>query len=144
MWPLKWPSAPEVHLLQALVFLLLVPNVVPYDLFIPTNRRYEIPSRPEALTDKIPPVFPIHTRQVYGALSLDEADHLRNGVLGRDRDHHVNVIGHQMSLLDPALLLLSQPTEYLSKVLPQLDIQRLSSAFGNENNVVFTLPFAVV
>src|SRR5882757_9096107 len=138
MWPLKWPLAPEVHLLQTLILLLLVPNVVPYDLFIPPNRRYEISSRPEALTDEISPVFSIHPRQMYGAPSFDEANHLRNGILRRDRDHHVNMIGHQMSLLDPALLLLGQPTEYLPKILPQLDVQRLSSALRNENNVVFT------
>ena len=40
--------------------------------------------------------------------------------------------------------LLGQFAEYLSKVSPQLDVQCLSPAFGNENNVVFTLPLAVI
>jgi hypothetical protein len=54
------------------------------------------------------------------------------------------MVGHQMPLLDPALLLLGQLPEYLPKVLPQLTVQRLSPALRNENNVVFTLPLAVV
>jgi hypothetical protein len=79
-----------------------------------------------------------------GALSLDEAKHLRNGVLWRDRDQHVNMIGHQMPLLDPALFLLRKLTEYRPKILPQPDVQRLSSALRNENNVVVAVPLAVV
>jgi hypothetical protein len=54
------------------------------------------------------------------------------------------MVGHQMPLLDPALLLLSQLAEYLSKVLAQLLVQRLSAALGNEHNMVFTLPLGVV
>jgi hypothetical protein len=54
------------------------------------------------------------------------------------------MVGHQMTLLDPALLLFSQLSEYVPKVLPQLNVQRLSSALGDENNVVFALPLAVV
>jgi hypothetical protein len=49
-----------------------------------------------------------------------------------------------MPLLDPALLLLGQLLEYLPKVFPQLDVQRLSAALRNENNVVFAVPLAVV
>jgi hypothetical protein len=131
-------------LVQTLVLLFLVADIVPYHLFIPPDRRYKIPARPETLTDKIPPVLAIHPRQMDGALSLDEANHLRNGVLWRDRDQHVNMIGHQMPLLDPALLLLGKLTEYLPKILPQLDVQRLSSALRNENNFVFAVPLAVV
>ena len=49
-----------------------------------------------------------------------------------------------MPLLDPAFLLLSQLAEDLPKILPQLNIQRLSAALWNENNVVFAVPLAVV
>jgi hypothetical protein len=53
------------------------------------------------------------------------------------------VVGHQMPLLDPALLLLRQLPKHLSEVPSQLRVQRLPAAFGNEYNVIFALPLAV-
>jgi hypothetical protein len=82
--------------------------------------------------------------QVYGALSLNKTNDLRNSIFRRDRDHHVNMVGHQMLLLDPALLLFSQFSEYIPKILPQPNVQRLASALGDKNNVVFAVPLAVV
>jgi hypothetical protein len=55
------------------------------------------------------------------------------GILRRYRDHYVNVVGHQMALLDPALRLLGQLPEDLPTVPPQLKVQRLSSALRNED-----------
>src|SRR5258708_4842743 len=112
-WPLKWPSPPEVHLLQALVLLLLVADVVPDHLFVAPDCRNEIPARPEALPDEISPLLAIDARQMDGTLPLDETDHLRHGVFRRDRDHHVDMVGHQMPLLDPTLFLLRKLAEDL-------------------------------
>src|ERR1700722_5800220 len=67
------------------------------------RQSYERPARPEALSNEVALVFPVSPCQVYRALSLDEANHLRNGVFRRDRDHHVHMIGHQM----PSSILLS-------------------------------------
>jgi hypothetical protein len=39
------------------------------------------------------------------ALALDEPDHLRHRVLRRDLQHHVNVVGHKVTLFNPALFL---------------------------------------
>jgi len=78
-----------------------------------------------------------------GAFALDVPDHLRNRVFWRYRYHHVNMIGHQMALLDPALLLHRQSAEYLTEMLPQLAVERLPAALGNENDMVFAVPFAV-
>jgi hypothetical protein len=49
-----------------------------------------------------------------------------------------------MPFLDPALLLFGQLAEDIAKILAQLHIQRLPTAFWNENNVVFALPFRVI
>ena len=75
-------------------------------------------------------------------LALDEPDHLRHRVFRWDRDHHVHVIGHQMAFFDPAFLLLRQLAEHLPQMPPQLRIQRLPAALGNEDDMVFALPFA--
>ena len=75
-----------------------------------------------------------------GALALDVSDHLRHGVLWRDRNHHMHMIWHKMTFFDPAFLLQRQPPEYLAEMLPQLRIQRFSPTLGNEYDMVFALP----
>ena len=50
--------------------------------------------------------------------ALDKTDHLRNRVFRWDRDHHVDVIRHEVTLLDPAFLLQGQLAEHLPEVLP--------------------------
>jgi hypothetical protein len=66
--------------------------------------------------------------QVNRALALDVSDHLRHRVFWWDRDHHVNMIDQQMSLLDPAFFLPGQLLEHLAEVLTQFHVQRLSPA----------------
>ena len=97
----------------------------------------EVSPRPEALPYEIPLPFSIHTGQVYRALALDVSDHLRHGVLWRDRNHHMHMTWHKMTFFDPGFLLQRQPPEYL---LPQLRIQRFSPTLGNEYDMVFALP----
>jgi hypothetical protein len=81
--------------------------------------------------------------QVDRTLALDKADHLRNRVLWWDRDHHVNIIQHEVTFFDPALLLQGQLAEHISEMLPQFPIKYLPAVLGNEHNVVFALPFRV-
>lgn len=65
-------------------------------------------SRANALTSETLRVFCLHPYQVYRALSRRGANFLRNGVLLCNRDHQVNVVGHQMPPLDLALLIPDQ------------------------------------
>src|SRR5690242_18025712 len=74
------------------------------------------------------------------ALALDKSHHLRHRILGRNRDHHMHMIGHQVPFLDPALLPGSQVAEHLSQVLAQLPIQRLASVLRDKDHVVFCTP----
>ena len=95
------------------------------------------------LAREIPFRFAIDSRQMNGALSLDESDDLRHRILRWYRQQHVHVVGHQMPLLDPALLLRSQFLEHVPEVTPQFAIQRFPATFGNEHNVVFAVPSRV-
>src|SRR5574338_138078 len=90
-------SSPQTELIQPLVLLLLVLDVLADHGFIAADRRYEVPAGPEVLPHEVALALPIHPRQMDRALALDEADHLRNRVLRRDRDHHVHVVGHQVA-----------------------------------------------
>src|SRR5262249_41131775 len=136
-------SAPKVELVQAGILLLLVADVFPYGGFVSSNGRDEIASGPKMLPHEIAFSFSIDARQVGCALVLFEPDHLRHRILRWDRNHHVHMIRHQMAFLDPTFLLPRQLPEYLSKMFPQVTIQGFPSALGNENNVVFALPFRV-
>jgi|SRR5579875_1464823 len=121
----RWPS-PQAHLVQAFVFLFLVANVFSNRFFISTHRGHEEPSCPKGLGHKIPLALSVHPRQMDRALPLDIPNHLRHRVLGRNRDHHVHVVGQQMPFFDPALLLPAQPPGDFPHVSPQSSVHYLA------------------
>ena len=142
--PVGDQSAPKIQSIQALVFLLLVPNIFADNSLAPTGRRNEIPPCPEVLPEKIA-LTPQYTRARSIALfPFCVTHHLRNRILRRYRDHDMHMILHQVPFLDPASLLFRQSAKHLSKIPPQLTIQRLAPAFRNECNVIFSLPLRVI
>ena len=71
LWPPEGGrSAPQIHLIQAAVLLLLVPDVLAYHRLVPTYRRDEVPSGPEMLPHNISLLLAVYTRQMDGALPL--------------------------------------------------------------------------
>jgi hypothetical protein len=127
-------------LIQACVFCFLVPDVRTDHLFIPAHGRDEVPARPELLSDKVSFALAVHPGQVDRTLALDKPNYLRHRVFGGNRNHHVEVIGQQMTFFDPAFLLLCQSPEHFSKVFSQSAVQRLASTLGDEHYMVFALP----
>jgi hypothetical protein len=95
------------------------------------------------MPDKIPAALTIDTRKMDRTLALDVADHLRYGILGRDRYEHVDMIRHQVPLLYPTLLVRGQLPKHFTQMLTQLSVQRLAPALWNEDHVVFALPLTV-
>src|SRR5664280_1588683 len=136
-------SAPHVQLIQALVLFLLRADVLSNQRLVPPHRGHEVSPRPETLPPKILLPSSVHSCQVNRTLPFDKPDHLRHGVLGRDRNHHVYVIRQQMPFLNPAFLLLRQFAEHLSQILPQFPIQRLPATLRDKHHMVFALPFRV-
>src|SRR6185312_1847974 len=112
---------------------LLLADVFPDHRFVSTDGRDEVAPSPEVLPYEVALPLSIDLRQVDSALALDVPDHLRHRILGWNRYHHVTMIRHQMPLFAPALLLHCQPAEHLPKMLPQLPVQRLPAALGNED-----------
>jgi len=72
-----------------------------------------------------------------------EANHLRDRIFRWNRNQHMHVIREKMTFRDPALFLLRQPAEHLSQMWAQFSINRSSAALGNEDHVVFAVPFRV-
>jgi len=85
----------------------------------------------------------IHPREMDGAVPLNGAGHLGDGVFRGDGDHHVHVVDHEVTFFDPAFLLLRQSAENLAEMLPKLPVEHLPATLRDENDVVFARPFRV-
>ncbi len=75
------------------------------------------------------------------AFALDEADHLGNRVFRRDRDQHVDMIGHQMAFLDPAFPPPGQVVEHGPEVLLDFPEDRFLPVLRYENRMIFATWF---
>ena len=73
-------------------------------------------------------------------LPLDEADHLRYGILGGNRDQDVHVIPQQMTFLNLALLLTGPFAKHISQISTQLAIPLLFATLGNPDNMKLVHP----
>ena len=141
--PPKGGSSPQLELIEPLILFLLVADIGPYRLLVAPHRIDEVPSGPEVLSDEVALPFSVDTGEMDRALALDESNHLRHCILRRDQHQHVHVIGHQVPLQDPRLLLKRQLVEHLAEVPSQLQIQRLSSTLRDEDDVIFAVPSGV-
>ena len=120
-----------------------MPDVLANLRFVSTHRGHEVATCPKRVTREVPLSIRITTRDVDRALPFDEPDHLRNGVLRWDLDQHMNVIGHQMTLHDPTVLLSRQFMHDISQILADLAKDRLLPVLRNENDMKLTFPSTV-
>src|SRR6266545_6906431 len=95
------------------------------------------------LPDEVALSFAVPACDVDCALALDVPDDLSHRPLRRDRDHHVHMVGHEVSLLHAALLLLGERTKDRTEVAAQRSVQDLAPTFRQENDVKLALPFRV-
>src|SRR6202521_3443596 len=129
-------STPQIHLLQAPILVFLLFYVLPYHRFVSTYGRDEVPSSPEVLPHEITLLLPVDTGQMDRTLALDKPNHLRDRIFRWNRDHHVNVIRHEMAFFNLAFLLQRQLAEDLAEMPSQFPVKRLSAALGNEHNMI--------
>src|SRR5216117_2733918 len=88
--PLKavWPATParflfeHLQLIESTIFFLLLSDVISHLHLVPPHRRHVIAPRPKIQPNKV--------------LRLDVPHHPGYRILRRDRQHHVNMIAHQM------------------------------------------------
>ncbi len=112
-----------MKLLQALVFLLLVLDVLSDRHFVASNRAHKITMRPEALTHEIALSFAVDPRQVDRALAFDAPHHVRHRIFRWNRQKHVNMVRKQMPLFDLRFFLGRELSKNLAQRLPQFLIQ---------------------
>ena len=75
------------ELVDSLVFLFLLLNVFSDLLLIPTHGRNVVPSGPEVFSHEVPSLPQVRSGDMDGTLPLHIADHLSDGVIGRNRHH---------------------------------------------------------
>jgi hypothetical protein len=97
-----------------LIGQFLVSDVGSDHFFVPANGRDKVSTRPEFVTEKIPHLAFDILRDPYRTLPFHISDDLCHRIFGRYRDQHMDVIGHQMPLLDPAFLATREIVKYLT------------------------------
>jgi len=100
--PLKGGIALIEHLelAEPAIFPLLLFNIFPDRIFIPSYRGYIVHSGPKMLTFVIPFLAHIDPGYMNGTLAFHITDDLRYGVFGRNRYEHMNVVLYQVTFKD--------------------------------------------
>ena len=86
----------QIHLFEPTILFFLIPYILSDRLLIHPHRGNKIPPSPEMLPGKILSLPKVYPCNLDGALSFEKPYHLRNGILGRNLDQHVNMVGLQM------------------------------------------------
>ena len=89
-------------------------------------------------------VFPpshVGSGNVNRALALDKSDDLGDRILRRNRDQHVHMVDHQVTLLDLGLSLLGQVVKNFAQMLAKLSVQGLAAVFRDKHDVVLVVWF---
>src|ERR1700674_365987 len=102
--------------------------------------RYSVTAGPEMLAGEVS-LFTGQAGDGDGTFPFQKSDHRRHRVLRWNRDAHVNMVWHQVSLNDLALLLFGQGVEDCAQLPTRLAKDGLPSSFGHEHNVVLAVPF---
>jgi hypothetical protein len=130
----------QSKLIDLPILKLLVLDIGPDRFLVSSDRRNKIAACPEFVPGEILRLAFDVLCNPDRTLTFDEADDLRDGVFGRNRNQHMDVIGHQMPFLDPAFATPRQIVKYGAKVLLDLPEDCPFAIFRNENHMIFALP----
>jgi hypothetical protein len=114
------------------VLVLLRANVSTHLFQFKAHGGHGIPAGPEMLTREVALLAPKLSCYGNRTLAFQEANHLRNGILGRDGQTHMHMIRHDMTLNNLTLLLAGQGMEDRSQLPPNLAIQLAPPSLGTK------------
>ena len=132
-----------MQLVEPSVLGLLLFDVFTDRLLVSSYRGYELPSGPEIVAGEVFPFAEEAPCDVDGTFALDETNHLRHAILGRNTDQHVHMVYHKVALQYPALPLHGELPENLAQMLSELLIERLPSVLRNPYDMVLAVPYCV-
>ena len=136
-----WDQRKLIHLA---ILKLLVPDVGSDCLLVPAHRRDEIPACPEFVPREVLCLSLDILCDPNRAFAFDEADHLGNRIFRWDRDQHMDMIRHQMALIDPAFPPPGQVVEHGAEVLLDFPEDRFLPVLRYENHMIFAIPCGMV
>ena len=136
-----WDQGKLIHFA---ILKLLVLDVGPDRFFVSPYRRDEIAPSPKFVPREIARLALDILTDPDRTLALHEADYLRHGIFRRNRNQHVDMIGHQMPLLYLALAAPRQIVEHVAEPFLDRAKNRFLPVFRNENHMIFTLPCGMV
>lgn len=113
---LKAATTPQLHLVVAFILGLLASDVRPHHHLVEPDSGDEITAGPKVLAGEIALPATVFPGNLNGALVLEVAHDIRDGVLGRDADAHVGVICHEMLLNDFGFLVLGYFVQHLTEL----------------------------
>jgi hypothetical protein len=133
----------QLHLFVALLFGFLVADVLDDRRFVQSYRGYKVAPGPEVLAREIPLLSHKKPSDHDRALPFQVPNHVRYRVFRRYPQAHVNMIRSQMPLDNFHVLMAGQFVKHLAKHPSDLTIDHFLPPLGNENNVIFAIPFCV-
>jgi hypothetical protein len=132
-----------MQLIEPSVIGLLLFDVFTASVLVPSYRGYKIPSGPEIVAGEVFLLAEEAPCDVDGTFALDETNHLRHAIFGRDTDHHVHLVYHKLALQYPALPLHGELSEDLAQMLSELLIESLPAVLRNPYYMVLAVPYCV-
>jgi hypothetical protein len=127
-------------LIQLLLMGLLFSNVLADCRFIKTYGTHTVTTSPKVKSGKIFAPTKIPAMDQYRGLAFQAPYRLRYRIPGRDAQAHVNMIRQGVPLYQFYTKLATQLTEYLAYLLPKSSKYRFLPIFGNEDDMVKTVP----
>lgn len=124
----------------ALILGFLVSNVRPHHRFVEPDGGDKITAGPEVLAGEVSAPAAVFPGDLDGALALEVAHHVRNGVLRGEADAQVDVIRHQMPLDNSGSLVSSKFVQDLAEVPSQGAEDLFLPSFRDKDHMVLTVP----
>src|SRR5262245_42715287 len=121
---------------------ILLADVLAHLLRFEPYRGHRVAASPEMFAREVS-LLPGQSCDGNRTLPFQKTDHRSHRVLRRNRDAHVYMVRHQVSLHDLAFLLLRQRVEYRAQLAADIPKDRFPPPFRHEYNMVLAVPLGV-
>ena len=126
--------------IKELIVLPLILDILADDVFIDAYRGDEVPSAPEALLLDSMTLLGEEIVHADGTFSFEEAHDMGDGILGRDFEEHVNVVGAGVGFEDLHFFLRSEEAEDFADLRSGVAVEHFLAVFGYNDDVILAIP----
>jgi len=119
---------------------LLLADVLADLLQLELDGGHGVAACPEVLSGEVP-LLAAQPGDCIGTLPLQKLDHRSDRVLGWNRDTHMHMVWHQVSLNNLTLFLLGERMKDRPELLADGAENRFPPSLRDEHNMIFAVPF---